>query len=29
VIRKEGSEELVFQSSRPEEPEIEPDSAGV
>ncbi len=29
VIRKEGSEELVFQSSRPEEPEIEPDGAGV
>ena len=29
VIRKEGSEELLFQSSSPEEPEIEPDSAGV
>jgi len=29
VIRKEGSEELVFQSSRPEEPQIEPDGAGV
>ncbi len=29
VNRKEGSEELLFQSSRPEEPEIEPDGAGV
>ncbi len=29
VIRKEGSEELVFQSTRPEEPQIEPDGAGV
>ena len=29
VIRKEGSEDLVFQSTRPEEPQIEPDGAGV
>ena len=29
VVRKEGSEELLFQSSRPEEPQIEPDNAGV